>query len=246
MIRELLKLLCPEPQRKTHFYNKLSNLLYDQLLCDYTQKFVMLQEFVEKNKKFPAFKEDFERIRRDPELYSLYKKISILEKSSHYRNKIVIEKFRKPEFQKLGIPNINILFEFLDAALKYQQENLCWFTMAEWFNKNSTRIFENLAVFDINQNYQKIENNQFFEENDFIESWIMENQNPKKSKGGEFYTQPCRNHWEHQTYTMGKKNENYSNKDTFDNQESENDREQEIKTNKGKFNHYIRQHKSLR
>lgn len=221
-------------------------------MCDYTQKFIKLQEFVEKNKKFPVFKEDFERIKKDAQLYSLYKKINRKEKSSHYRNKIVIEKFRKPESQKLGIPNINILFEFLDAALKYQQENLCWFTMAEWFNRNSTLIFENLALLDNEQNYQNFQNIQFpiLEENDFIETWILENQNPKKNTENEIYTQQCennRNHKNHQTYTIGKKHEPYSNEDTFSNQESEDDyREHGIKSNIGKFNHYIRQHKSLR
>ena len=221
------------------------------MLCDYTEKFIKLEEYVEKNKKFSAFKEDFDRIKKDAQLYSLYKKINLLEKSSHYRNKIVIEKFRKPEFQKLGIPNINILFEFLDAALKYQQENLCWFTMAEWFNRNSTLIFENLALFDNNQNYQKIQNIQFpiFEENDFIETWIMENQNSKKNKEIEIYTQPCENntnHKDYQTFTIGKKPEPYSNEDSIKQDSEDGYIEHEIKTNKGKFNHYIRQYKSLR
>ena len=222
-------------------------------MCDYTGKFIKLQEYVEKNKKFPDFKEDFEKIKNDSQLYSLYKKISRLEKSSHYRNKIVVEKFRKPEFQKSGILNINILFEFLDAALKYQKENLCWFTMAEWFNRNSTLIFENLALFDNNQNYQKIQNIQFpiLEDNDFIESWIMENQNSKKNEGDEIYTQPCennRNNSDYQTYTI-KKQEPSSNEEILsspDTDSEEEKRERGIKSNKAKFNHYIRKHKSLR
>ena len=100
--------------------------------------------------------------------------------------------------------------------------------------------------------YQNFQNIQFpiLEENDFIETWILENQNPKKNTENEIYTQQCennRNHKNHQTYTIGKKQEPYSNEDTFSNQESEDDyREHGIKSNIGKFNHYIRQHKSLR
>ena len=119
---------------------------YNELLCDYTKKFAKLQEFIEKNKKLPDFKEDFEKIKRDPNLFLLYKSLNNhrMHNSHYFRNEILINKI-KPEFKKQGSPNIEILFDFLDAAIKYQKENLVWFSNSEWFNSNSQLIFENFA-----------------------------------------------------------------------------------------------------
>lgn len=138
------------PKRWSRIYQNtiLAKNKYKKLFCEHTKKFAALQEFVVKNKKCPNFKEDFEKIKKDPNLFFLYRSLNAkrmkMEKSHCIRNEIFINKIKKPEFQKLGIPNIQILFDFLDAALKYQEENLIWFTNSEWFNKNSQLIFENL------------------------------------------------------------------------------------------------------
>ena len=121
---------------------------YKKLLRDYAKKFAQLQEFVEQNKKCPDFMEDFEKIKNDPTFFILYKSLNAyrrkMEKSHYIRNEILINQIKKPEFEKKGIPNIQILFDFLDAALKYQEKNLVWFTNSEWFNANSQMIFKNL------------------------------------------------------------------------------------------------------
>lgn len=146
--RELLRKICPTPTKWSKIYKgrNLPSKDYDKLMCDYTTKFAKLTEFVKKNKKCPDFKEDFEKIKKDATLFYFYKSLNAtrrkLEYAHYFRNEIFINKIKKPEFQQQGIPNVHTLFDFLDAALKYQEENLVWFTNSEWFNQNSQLIFE--------------------------------------------------------------------------------------------------------
>jgi len=113
----------------------------------YKIKFQKLLEYVEKNKKFPEFKGDFAKIERNELLYDKYKKIRPfqLEKSCHFRNQFHIKK-KKENLRRSSIliPNLRFFCDFLSLALKYQNENLAWFSKAEWFNQNSSKIFEHL------------------------------------------------------------------------------------------------------
>lgn len=167
---------------------------YDELLCDYGKKFVKLQEFIEKNKKFPDFKEDFGKIKSDPNLFVLYKSLRT-NKSNYFRNDILINQIKKPELRKKGIPNLEILFDFLDAALKYQKENLAWFTNSEWFNSNSQLIFENFAKINADDGIcENVQNVQFlpFDEKNLIEKHPEEKKAKilKKESQSKIYNKP--------------------------------------------------------
>ena len=200
---------------------------YDELLCDYANKLAKLQEFIEKNKKCPDFKEDFGKIKTDPDLFFLYKSLNgrkkkKMGKSNYIRNEILINKIKKPEFNKKGIPNIQILFDFLDAALKYQKENLVWFTNSEWFNQNSQLIFENLA-----QNAQFL----LFDEKKLIEKHPEEKKVKIMKK-------------ENQSKIHNKPNEIEDVNETTNEKLSSS--EENLVDEEGRFNSYVKPFKSLR
>jgi len=140
--REILTDLCPAPIQICGFYHiKKAQLLNQNSL--YKEKFQQMLEYVEINKKFPEFKEDFAKIKKDPEIFNIFRKLQRMEISGYDRNKAYItKKFPSSE----NPPNLQILLDFLSSALDYQRENLAWFTKSQWFNKNSSRIFEHLAV----------------------------------------------------------------------------------------------------
>ena len=104
------------------------------------KEFQRVQTFVEANKKFPEFEEDFSIIQKDEKLYEAYKDIKFLHNSCYERNVAFIEKKKKSTVNAFGK-----LFDFLEKALEYQKKNLAWFTFARWFNKNSAQIFDHLA-----------------------------------------------------------------------------------------------------
>ena len=110
---------------------------------DHYEKFQKLQQYVEKNKRFPEFKEDFTKIKKDELLYEKYRTFYRLENFGYHRNKSYLKQ-KTDEFLISGnMPsNFQILLDFLECALEYQKENLAWYTRGTWFNQNSVKIFD--------------------------------------------------------------------------------------------------------
>ena len=130
--------LCPHPFDK---FKNISDAELQNRVNFYYENFRNVKEYVEKNKKFPEFKEDFSKIKKDEQLFEKYRLLKKnLEKSSYHQNKDYIKR------KLLKNPNDQILIDFLDLALEYQRENLAWFSKAQWFNRYSSKIFEDLAL----------------------------------------------------------------------------------------------------
>lgn len=132
--RELLSEMCPKPTKhsKFHSLNKLQ-----QKKEKFAQQFERLQNYVERNRKFPEFNEDFSKILQNKTLSAGYKSFKYLKAACYHRNKGYINQrkkfYDKNQFQEL--------FDFLKKALEYQKNNLAWFTSAKWFDQNSEKIY---------------------------------------------------------------------------------------------------------
>lgn len=126
--------MCPKPTKLSQFHS-IKKL--QQKKEKFAKKFEKLKNYVERNKKFPEFKEDFTKIRQNNILYAVYRSFRFFPASCYNRNKGYINQRKKLYDEN----QFRELFDFLKKALEYQKNNLAWFTSAKWFDQNSEKIF---------------------------------------------------------------------------------------------------------